>query len=309
MAVSTGIYGCIQEWHGLFGFEEYWVTSNENRFGLYFIMGDFRKFSTMSDPTSYSIAMAVCGVFFLILAWHTKRFSRKCILLLGVLFMFLGMAYSGTRTANIMVAAGLALFVLLSLHKRATQIFAVLCALAFLVLMYGPYANSTIIRFRSSFQASEDASFKVREVNRQAIQPYIWSHPIGGGLGTSGASGLRFNKGHYLSGFPPDSGYLRKAVETGWVGLGLVLIAYFLVMQYGIRGYFQTRHQQNKLLYAACLAAIFPLYIGEFAQEAIGQISDIVVYYPLIAIILRLRNSDKELAQKVDSDEQVGNNL
>jgi hypothetical protein len=57
----SGIYGCIQEWHGLFDFERAWAMADENRFGLIFIGGDFRKFSTMSDPTAYGIMMASCG--------------------------------------------------------------------------------------------------------------------------------------------------------------------------------------------------------------------------------------------------------
>jgi hypothetical protein len=159
--------------------------------------------------------------------------------------------------------------------------------LVFLFLLYGPYVNSTIIRFRSSFIGSEDASYKVRDINRAMIQPYIRSHPFGGGLGTSGASGLRFNRGHELAGFPSDSGYLRKAVETGWIGLFLICLLYFFVLKAGIRAYFASKDPKLKVLYAACTAAIFSFYIAEFGQEAIGQITDIVIYYPMIAIILR----------------------
>jgi putative inorganic carbon (hco3(-)) transporter len=293
-ALVTGIYGCIQEWFGLFEFERWWVISNENRFGLYFIMGDFRKFSTMSDPASYGITMAICAIFFVITAYNTNSTAKKIGILTGAMFMILGMSYSGTRTANVMMAGAAVMYVLLSLNQKRTQVFAVLATLVFLFFMYGPYVNSTIIRFRTSFQ-SEDASFQVRDINRKAIQPYIKRHPLGGGLGTSGAAGLRFNRGHYLSGFPPDSGYLRKAMETGWIGLGLTILVYFVIMRSGIRSYFKSRRAKLKVLYAAALAAIFSLYIGEFAQEAIGQISDIVVYYPLIALIMQLGNKEDEL--------------
>ena len=42
------------------------------------------------------------------------------------------------------------------------------------------------------------------------------------------------------------------------------------------------------MLCAACVSSIFAFYIAEFGQEAIGQITDIVIYYPLIAILLRV---------------------
>ncbi|MGI8952118.1 MAG: O-antigen ligase family protein [Chitinophagaceae bacterium] len=285
----AGIYGCIQQWHGLFSFERDWVMADANRFALTYIDGDFRKFSTMSDPTAYAIIMASCSIFFLVIAWNQKKASTKIILIIGSIFMLLGMAYSGTRTANAMVIGGLLIFILLTLNKKSTQIFAVISILIFLVLMYGPfYSSPTINRFRTTFSSS-DASFNVREANRKFIQPYIYSHPFGGGLCTTGAGGLRFNPDHYLAGFPPDSGYLKKALETGWMGLALICILYFLITKTGIKGYFSTKNEHIKVMYAAATAAIFSFYVAEFSQDAIGQITDLVVYYPLIAIILKMK--------------------
>jgi hypothetical protein len=149
-------------------------------------------------------------------------------------------------------------------------------------------------RFRSSFIGKEDASFNVREINRQSIQPYIYSHPIGGGLCTSGETGIRYNPGHELAGFPPDSSYLRKALETGWIGLIFIMVIYFITLKYGIRGYFDSRNSTYKIIFAAIIAHLFAFYIAEFPQEALGQISDMVVYYPLLAIMIRLRQKEKE---------------
>ena len=286
--VMTAIYGCIQQWHGLFDFELAWVHADEVRFGLYFIMGNFRKFSTMSDPTAFGIAMASSSILFMIIAWHERRLKTKLIYGAGIVLMLLAMAYSGTRTANIMVTGGLVMYILLTLDKKTSRIFAFCMTLVFLFFMYGPYVNSTIIRFRTSFIGNKDESYKVREMNRAKIQPYIYEHPIGGGVGTTGASGLRFNKNHELAGFPPDSGYLRKALETGWIGLAIVCILYFTILRYGVRRYFRSRSNKLKVLCAACVSSIFAFYIAEFGQEAIGQITDIVIYYPLIAILLRV---------------------
>ena len=288
VCVISAIYGCIQQWHGLFDFELAWVRSDDNRYGLFFIMGDFRKFSTMSDPTAFGVAMASAAIFFVILAWTEKNKLIKYSLFTGIILMCLAMGYSGTRTANIMMTGGVFMFVLLTLDKKATRFFAIFASLIFLFLMYGPYVNSTILRFRSSFIGEKDESYKVREVNRAFIQPYIYSHPIGGGLGTTGASGLRFNRGHYLAGFPPDSGYLRKALETGWIGLAFICLLYFIILRFGIRRYFKCRDDRLKIIYAGAISSLFSFYVAEFAQEAIGQITDIVIYYPLIAMMLKM---------------------
>jgi putative inorganic carbon (hco3(-)) transporter len=292
IAFLSGLYGCIQQWHGYFQYELDLIYRAEN---VYYINGgELRKIGTMSDPLSYGVVMATSAIFFLIIAPFQKPLART-VILFGVIFMLLGMAYSGTRTANVMVIVGIGMFVLLTFHKKVTRLFAFGGALVFLFLLYAPiYGNGTINRFRTSFIGKEDASFNVREVNRHIIQPYIHSHPIGGGLCTSGEPGRRFNPGHELAGFPPDSGYLRKALETGWIGLLMIVVLYFITLQFGIRGYFRTHHEKRRVLYVACISCLFALYIAEFPQEAIGQITDMVLYYPFIAILIKLRQMDKD---------------
>ncbi len=294
-----GMYGCFQQWHGLFDSERAWVMADETRFALIFIDGDFRKFSTMSDPTAYGIIMASCGILFSIIALNEKKFRTKLIIITGLIFMFLGMAYSGTRTADAMAAAGFGMFILLTLNKRSTQIFAAILGCAFVVIMYGPiYGNQTVNRFRSTFNATEDESYKVRETNRAFIQPYIYSHPIGGGLCTTGAAGLHYNPSHYLAGFPPDSGYLKKALETGWIGLIIICVLYFVILKNSISGYFESNNKNIKIIFAACSGCLFSFYIADFAQDAIGQITDTVVYYPIIALTIRLRTLNAAVKDK-----------
>lgn len=295
----TGLYACIQQWHGLFASEKNWVMADKTRFGLIFIDGDFRKFSTMSDPTAFGIVMASCGILFSVIALNEKKWLTKFIIFGGLIFMFLGMAYSGTRTANAMAAAGLVMFVLLTLNKRSSQLFAVFLVVAYLFIMYVPiYSNATINRFRTTFDATHDASYEVREKNRAFIQPYIYSHPIGGGLGTTGDAGIQYNPGHFLAGFPPDSGLLKAALETGWLGLSIICILYFVTLRNSIRGYFESKDNNIQMLYAGCCGCLFAFYLADFAQEAILQITAIVVYYPIVALSLRLRDLNKKANNK-----------
>ena len=155
-----------------------------------------------------------------------------------------------------------------------------------------PFNNATLNRFRTTFSQEQDASYRVREVNRKSIQFYIYTHPIGGGLATTGGTGKVYNPGHYLAGFQPDSGYLKKALEIGPIGLAFYCIMYFLILQTGISGYFSCKDEDIKLIYAATTCALFCFFVGEYAQKAIGQITDIVIYYPLIVILIRLKSFD-----------------
>jgi putative inorganic carbon (hco3(-)) transporter len=65
------------------------------------------------------------------------------------------------------------------------------------------FKGKTVERLRSAFELKENASLNVRDVNRKLIQPYIYAHPIGGGLATSGKPGEAYNPDHRLAGFPP----------------------------------------------------------------------------------------------------------
>lgn len=291
----TALYACIQEWFGFFEFEMNWLRSDPRRFRMTFVNGGARRMSFFLDAVSLSIVMATASVFFTGVAIMQKKTSHKVIVLSGVLFMLLAMGYSLTRTSNVMFVAGMVMFMLITFDKLWTRIFSFVGLGVFLVLLYAPfYGNNQIAQFRQTFKGgTKDPSYLVREMNRKAIQPYIYRHPFGGGLNTTGEEGLMYHPGHRLAGFPPDSGSLKKALELGWVGFGLIMFLYFSVLQTGINGYFVLKKPTEKILVAASTAALFAFYVGDFAQVAIGQITDVVVYYPLIAIILQLTKKVK----------------
>ncbi len=292
----VAVYSCIQEIHGFFNFEINWLSADEKRYRMTFVNGGARRMSTFPDALSLSIVMSMCAVFFSGIAIGSKKNQEKLILGIGVLFMVLAMSFSLTRTANVMLIGGLFVYLLITFDRLISRIIGFAGLFTFLFVLYVPFGHVHMHQFRQTFKgATKDASYIVREVNRKRIQPYIYSHPIGGGLNTTGHEGRKNNPGHPLAGFPPDSGYLKKALELGWIGFALLLLLYFTILKTAVRGYFITGSPDRKILYASSAGAFFALYMGDFAQEAIGQITDVVVYFPLIAIILRLRNSEKEI--------------
>ena len=139
LSLIVGIYGCIQEWHGVFEFERVWLFSDPHGVGLAFIGGDFRKFSTMSDPAAFSIDMAVCAVFFIALATGRDKRIPSMLLLASAGIMILSMSYSGTRTANAMLMAGLFLYILFTFHQARSRAFAIAGAVIFVIALYGPF--------------------------------------------------------------------------------------------------------------------------------------------------------------------------
>jgi hypothetical protein len=289
MATVCALYGCIQEWHGLFPFEMRFIMSNPLSFNLLFVGGTFRKFSTMSDPATFGIVMSACAVFFTILAFSEKNKLIRLTFIGCVILMILGLTYSGTRTAYATTIGGLGFFVFFNIDKPTIQKFAVAMVFLFLVLEFGPFSgNAAVRRFRSTFEGSKDESMNVRLKARAWLKPFLYSHPIGGGLGTTGFAGAANYPGNPLALFMPDSGYVLKAAETGWIGLFIVVILYFMILKTGIRGFFRTKDPTMKLYYSAATSAIMSFYLAEYTQPAVGGISDSGLYLAFLAIILNL---------------------
>lgn len=289
----AGVYAVFQQFHGLMGFERAWVEADPGRFELLFIQGEFRKFSSFSGPTSFGIDMSCCALLFSLIALYERPF-RRGLLFLGSACALWGMLYSGTRTANVIIVAGLGLFILLGFDKKQVRVFTLLMSMVFLFALYVPiYSSQPLNRFRSSFIGSKDASYNLRNQDRAFIQPNIYTHPIGWGLGSTNGTPGEYVTGSALDGFQTDDQYLRIALETGWIGLIISCSLNFVILRVGIRAYFRTKRPERKTLYAAALACIFAFILAELAQEVIGQLECDVVLIPVIGMILRLDQMDR----------------
>ena len=285
------MYGCFQEWHGFSSFENDFLFANDKLVELYSLdNGNFRKFSTLTDPTSFGILCAVSGLCTLVLLLTNKKnIALNLLYFSSLFFLILGMAYSGTRTAIFIFTLGLVLYILMSLNNKKTLLFCVISFMTFIIVIFGPiYSNQTINRIRSSFKINKNESMNVRNVNRAKIQPYIYAHPFGGGLGTTGDLGSYYNADHYLAGFPPDSGLLKFALEIGWIGLIVVGIFYFVILQKGVQLYYRSTNKLTKKFILIATVGIFANTVAQYAQVSIGQIPGIFFYFSLVAIIVKL---------------------
>jgi len=182
----------------------------------------------------------------------------------------------------------------------AIRRFGAFMLVVFLALMFGPFSGiAAIRRFRSTFLGAEDESFKVRLINRAFIKPYIRSHPIGGGMGTTGFNGAIEHPGNPLANFMPDGAYVTRAAEMGWIGLALNVVLYFFIMKAGIQAYFRVKDPRIKVYYAAGVSCIFAFYVGDYAQLAVGGPADVGIYFAIIAMILKQGQYDNDLESRL----------
>lgn len=240
LSVFAALYAYKQQFIGFTSFEEAWLYSDPEIAGLLFIGGQWRKFSIFTDPVAFSYNMVVSGL--MCIGLLTGPFSRRTKIMLAIILFlcFTSMLFSGTRGAYVLPPVALALYSILKFNKRV-MIGAIIGAIGFAALIFVPTTNPTIYRFQTAFKPSDDASFNVRKINQKRIQPFIQSHPLGGGLGSTGMWGKRFSPNSFLANFPPDSGYVRVAVEAGWLGLLVFCTLMFIILKVGINNYYTIK--------------------------------------------------------------------
>lgn len=296
----AALVGCYQEWFGYPAYEMRSILSNPQGEKLLSLGGGkYRKFSTFAGPTDFGLLMSACALIFLVFYLNGKfKLKRRIFLLIGIILFCLAMSYSGTRTATMTLVIGVMLYIGMTITNRRTLIFTSIFAMLFIYLIYGPiYGNPTINRLRSTFDLSEDESYKVRDVNRHSIQPFIYSHPLGGGLGTSGVGSSAYVPKHPLADFPSDSGMLRVAIEYGWIGFILLYLTYLTLMQQAVRAYFNSRDRVNRVLLLAIAVSLFSYVVAQYSQVAIGMIPSAFLIYAMIAMIIRLPQIENESQQ------------
>ena len=292
MCVLAGLYACKQQWFDFFGFETRWLMSDPHKVKLYYQGGMFRKMSFLSDPAASGILLGYTAVIALVLSQFKPFAAYKRWLYFACVAMVLGAVYSGTRTSYIVFAIGVAIYILMNFQQKRTLIFTGVSLLALAFILFGPVNNAAINRVRTLMNGTTDASLKVRDENRELIRPYMLSHPMGGGLATNGVEGERYNPGHELAGFPTDSGYLKFALEAGWIGLVILCLLYFVMMQQCVHHYYRSRNPTIKALYCAMAAALFAQIVAHYGQIAIGQMPGILFFFALMAVIGRLKQFD-----------------
>ncbi|HWV31345.1 MAG TPA: O-antigen ligase family protein [Dyadobacter sp.] len=283
LALFAALYAYKQEYIGFSDAEQAWLDS-EGVADLLFIAGHWRKFSIFSDPVAFSYNMVVSSIICIALLTFVKKNWQRVVLALMIALFFSSMLFSGTRGAYVLIPGAMVLFVILRINRQVL-IFSGIAGLFFVFLIFVPTTNSNIVRFQTAFKPNDDISFQARKNNQKRIQPYILTHPIGGGLGATGAWGQRFAPQSYLANFPPDSGYVRIAVELGWVGLFLFCLLMFFILREGINNYFLIRNPELKTYCLAMLLVVFAYNVGNYPQEALVQFPSNIYFYLAAAII------------------------
>ena len=297
-------WGFKQQFFGFTGYEEAFLYSDPLIANLLFINGVWRKFSIYSDPTAFSYNMIISSLLCIGIMFGPISKTKKWILGFCVFFFLMNMLFAGTRSAYVLIPAGLAMLTVL-VFNRQILLLSIFAGLLLGVLIMMPTSNVTLYRFQSAFKPSDDASFNVRAANQKFIQPYIRSHPMGGGLGSTGVWGAKFSPHSFLSKFPPDSGYVRVGVELGWFGLLLFCTLMYMILYIGINNYYAIKDPELKSYCMAMVLITFAINIGNYPQEAITQFP-LSVYFFLVAALVNITYKlDKEKTERLLNESET----
>lgn len=284
LALVVALYGLFQEFFGLREFEWAWLRSDPRRFELYYIWGSVRKWSVLSDPSVFGMLMAFSGIVcFVIAIGYGKLWFKVGMFSLAVVFL-LAMSYSGTRTAYGMVPLGIVMYFFITLNNIKTLIISLVTTFLFLILLFGPFYGPTLNRIRSTFNRN-DPSMSFRDYKRDILQDYVFSHPLGTGLGSANNVAKRLTVTA-----DTDNGYLRTAVDKGFLGLIMQLCLYASVMIVGIRRFYLL-NEKDKVLCAAFLSGVFALTFANFYQDVADQKPLNLILASVSALILRFRTT------------------
>lgn len=298
IASLASLYALYQEYFGLPWFDLKWVTSSKELIGLNFIGGRWRKWSFLSDCTAFGMFMASSIIASIVLLLGSIRFKMVPVFSFIIVTLTLAMIYSGTRTAYAMIPAGLSIYFILTFDNKKTVLFLITGVFFVVFLYFGPFYGPNISRLRSVVQPTEDASFDVREYNRSRIQPYIYSHPFGGGANTTGVVGKVLYPDHELAGFPPDSGYLKIALEYGWIGLALRFLMFATIMMTGTFSFLKVKDRKIRYYYLVIISVFFSLTIAYFAQVSVYQHPMSLIIFTIYALMNNLKYHDSTYISK-----------
>ncbi len=282
------LYGLYQFYVGPPKFELNWLQADELRLKFFYAWGRLRIFSIFSDPKDFGLNMAFSAMMAIVLLFNKSiKFIFKIPIFLVAIFCLWALIFSGIRTATILVFVGVFIFLIIDFNKHMVML-GMLLIFTLPILIFLSNRIDSLYIMRSAFNTEEDASFNVRIENQKFIRKYILRAPFGYGIGTTGEWGAKFAPGHFLSGFPPDSEFVRVGVENGWLGLLYWSVFLGIVFSVGISRLFAMEDPELRNLLAVILVVFFIFVVSMYPQESLRTYTLITLFSILLSIISKL---------------------
>lgn len=265
------VWGFKQQIFGVDSAEYRWLW-DENHHEEHILHGVLRVFSFYSDAGQFGASQAMMAMLMGILALGPFSLGKRILYASLAVVFLLGFAISGTRGAlAVPLFGGLGYLI-------CTRNFKILLAglsamiLVFVILKYTFLFQGVeqVRRMRTALDP-ENPSLTVRLENQRTFGRYLANKPFGGGVGTAGFWGARFNPNSLLANTATDSWFVKIWAETGIIGLGIHLS--FLGYILGKGGFISMnlRDPKHKTYAMAIYACIVGVVFSSYGNQVFGQ--------------------------------------
>lgn len=306
--ILSALYGMKQVFIGLDSYEQAWLAAGAAEQHLLF--GKLRVFSFYSDAGQFGAFMSFTSLVSLICAVRAENFKLKMFYLATGVITGYGMLISGTRGA-LFVYIGAMVYLLLDKNFKTFSIGLFILGSIFFLLRftYIGSGNYNIQRMRSAVKPQEDASFQVRLENQKKFAKYLQNKPFGGGIGSSGYWGQRFNPGSFLARTPTDSWYVRLWAETGKVGLVLYIAVMLASLARGFMIIINIKDKYLKQKLSAMYAGCFGILVASYGNQVLGQFPTMVVFSMAMGLVYLGKKFEEQSIQEEALGQQLSVNV
>jgi hypothetical protein len=277
-SVAGALYGVKQKTFEPDAAEQYWLDTGAAK--THILFGVLRVFSYYSEAAQFGASQAHICVVSLVLALGPFRWWKRVLFGLSSVLCLDGMLISGTRGAMFVLVAGVFMYLVLSKQVKVLILGGILAGGAFGVLKYTTIGNNnpSVARMRTSLDPN-DPSLLVRLRNQAKLREYLGPRPLGGGVGTIGIWGEKYNADKYLSTIAPDSYFVKIWAEYGIVGflIWFGMMLYILGKSCGI--VWRIRDPRLRQMLLALTAGYMGVLMGSYGNEVMNQMPSAMIVY------------------------------
>ena len=291
------LWGYKQNVIGLDAAENYWMYDLEHA-DEHLLHGVLRTFSFYSDAGAFGASQAMmtllCGI--LTLGPFPMR-QRIWYGLCAVIFLT-GFGISGTRGALMVPFAGAIAYLVLIKNFKILAAGVSSMIVVFVILKYTFMFQGVeqVRRMRTALDPN-NKSLSVRLDNQKTFASYLSNKPFGGGVGTAGFWGARFNPTSLMANTATDSWYVKIWAETGMVGLSLHLMIIGYTLGKAGHRIMSAPNSKRKYYAMAFYASFVGVAFASYGNQVLGQMPTgaiINMMIPFIFLLTRFKFRDQK---------------
>ncbi|MGZ3497568.1 MAG: O-antigen ligase family protein [Vulcanimicrobiaceae bacterium] len=234
-----------------------------------------RAYGTMVDPAALGLACSV-GFLFAAGALARSKPAHRPVIIASMVAMGMALLFSGSRASTAGLAAGLLAFVILSWRHASMRMPAILALV--LIILTVPMALQSSGGTAGGRFSSDSASYaaQTRDRSQTRVLAALPSHPLGWGLGATGAGGrMRKASSNVIA---VDNLYFATLYETGIPGVVILLLIQGTILVLTIRCAAQAKVVETRAVYIGMASAQVAMLVngiwsqGAFDYAPVSQI-------------------------------------